>query len=356
MVAGLPATIRLAGGWGEHTKMPTMEQLFPDKLYMDLIQLNYYHDNPDYRRINLMTYVIDPRNFELRPARNRKWEVSTDVSLGGNRLSVTLFRENMKSGFRTQTRYDSYTYKEYDVSAIDGTTLTNQPDLATLPYTVLQELRGYGIYTNGSQTLKQGIEYTLTTVRFPVILTRLTINGAWFRTTYRNSLVETYRPSQVIGGRQIQYVGLYQDDDGSMNERLNTNFTLDTDVPKLKLGFSVSAQCLWYTMSKRNEVSNYPVQYISPDGSVHEWTDDLADDTYLRWLVRTNSPSLYEKYRVPLSMNLNFKVTKKLFEERLNVAMFCNKIWDYTPDYENNGATIRRHVTAYFGLEMNIKL
>jgi hypothetical protein len=200
------------------------------------------------------------------------------------------------------------------------------------------------------------VEYTFETVRLPVILTRLTINGAYFRTTYNNSIVETYRPSQVLDGRQIQYVGLYADDDGSVREAFNTNLTLDTDVPKLRLGFSLSAQCLWFTTSQRKETSNDPVQYIAPDGTVHDWEPSFAEDTYLRWLVRSYSPSLFEKNRVPFAMNLNFKVTKKLFNDHLNVAMFCNKLWDYTPDYDSRGTTIRRHVTPYFGLEMNVKI
>ncbi|MBR7017716.1 MAG: carboxypeptidase-like regulatory domain-containing protein [Prevotella sp.] len=353
---GKPSFMRLAGGVGQHTKMPTMEQLFPDMLYIDFIQLNYYHDNPDYRRINLMTYIRDPRNTALEPARNLKWEVSADLNVGGNRLSVTLFREKMSSGFRSQSYYSTYHFKEYDTSGIDANTLTAPPSLSDLPYTERDELSGYSNYTNGSLTLKEGVEYTFETVRLPVILTRLTINGAYFRTTYNNSIVETYRPSQVLDGRQIQYVGLYADDDGSVRESFNTNFTLDTDVPKLRLGFSLSAQCLWFTTSQRKETSNYPVQYIAPDGTVHDWEPLFAEDTYLRWLVRSNSPSLFEKNRVPFAMNLNFKVTKKLFNDHLNVAMFCNKLWDYTPDYDSRGTTIRRHVTPYFGLEMNVKI
>lgn len=353
---GQPAFVRIAGGVGQHTKMPTMEQLYPDKLYIDFVQLNYYHDNPDYRRINLMTYIRDPRNTALEPARNLKWEVSADMNVGGNRLSVTLFREKMTSGFRSQSYYEPYHYKQYDASGIDAAALTAQPVLADLPYTEIDELSGYSNYTNGSMTLKEGVEYTLETKRFPVIRTRLTINGAYFRTTYNNSIVESYRPYQVIDNRQIQYVGLYADDDGYVRESFNTNFTFDTDVPKLKLGFSLSAQCLCFTTSQRKETSNYPVQYIAPDGTIYDWQPEYAEDVYLRWLVRDYSPSLFEKDRVPFAMNLNFKVTKKLFGDRLNVAMFCNKLWDYTPDYESRGTTIRRHVTPYFGLEMNIKI
>ena len=355
-VLGKPLFVRIAAGIGQHTKMPTMEQLFPDLLYIDFIQLNYYHDNPDYRRINLMTYIVNPRNLALEPARNLKKELSLDVNIEGNRLSITAFREKMTSGFRMQSYYQSYQYKQYDASGIDAATLTSQPTLESLPYTVINELAGYGNYTNGSMTLKEGVEYTIETKRFPVVLTRLTINGAYFRTTYNNSIVDSYRPSQVIDNRQIQYVGLYADDDGSVRESFNTNFTLDTDIPRLKLGFSLSAQCLWFTTSQRKEVSNYPVQYIAPDGTVHDWLASDADDMYLRWLVRDYSSSLFEKNRVPFAMNVNMKVTKKLFDDRLNVAMFCNKLWDYTPDYDSRGTTIRRHVTPYFGLEMNIKI
>ncbi len=353
---GKPTFIRIAAGIGQHTKMPTMEQLFPDLLYIDFIQLNYYHDNPDYRRINLMTYIVNARNTALEPARNLKKEVSIDINVGGNRLAITAFREKMTSGFRMQSHYQTYQYKQYDTSGINAASLTAQPSLDNLPFTLINELAGYGNYTNGSMTLKEGIEYTLETRRFPIILTRLTINGAYFRTTYNNSIVDSYRPSQVIDNRQIQYVGLYANDDGSVRESFNTNFTLDTDVPRLKLGFSISAQCLWFTTSQRKEVSNYPVQYIAPDGSIHDWQDSDASDMYLRWLVRDYTPSLFEKNRVPFAMNVNMKVTKKLFDDRLHVAMFCNKLWDYTPDYESRGTTIRRHVTPYFGLEMNIKL
>ncbi len=353
---GKSATARLSGGLGWHTKMPTMEQLYPDLVYIDFIQLNYYHDNADYRRINIMTYIRNPRNVELEPARNRKIELSGDLNVGGNRLSVTVFRERMTSGFRNQSHYDSYTYKKYDTSTIDAATLTSQLSLDDLTYTVVNELSGYSMYTNGSMTQKEGVEYTFESVRVPVLLTRLTINGAYLRTKYNNSMVDTYRPSVVLDNQQIQYVGLYDNNDGSERESFNTNFTFDTSVPSLRLGFSVSAQCLWFTTSQRLVVNNSPTSYIDPDGTIHPWTDDCASDPYLKYLVREYTASNFQKYTVPFSMNINFKVTKKLMGERLNVAMFCNKLWDYTPDYESNGVTIRRHVTPYFGLEANIKI
>ncbi|MBQ3324161.1 MAG: TonB-dependent receptor plug domain-containing protein [Muribaculaceae bacterium] len=348
--------VRLSGGLGEHTKMPTIEHLYPEPVYIDLVQFNYYHPNEAYKRIGIMTYVVDPTNYDLRAARNFKWEVSTDINIAGNRLSVTYFRENMTSGFRSTALYAPYYYKLYDTSVIDGSTITGPPSMEGVPYEATRELVAHSRYSNGSQTKKEGIEYTFASRRIEKIHTRLTINGAWFKTVHRNSVALMERPSQVVGDRQVPFVGIYKDTEGYTDEMVNTNFTLDTDVPRLKLGFSVSAQCQWFTSNQRLPISNYPDQYMDIDGDMHNWTPELVDDVLLRYLIRNNTESMYDLFKVPFSMNINFKVTKKFFNDHLHIAMFCNKIWDYTPNYERDGVTIRRHVTPYFGLEMNIKL
>ncbi len=348
--------VRLAAGVGQHTKMPTIEHLYPEPAYIDLIQFNYYHPNEAYKRINVMTYVIDPTNFDLQAARNFKWELTADVNIAGNRLSVTYFRENMTSGFRSTAVYAPYSYKLYDTSGIDADALDGPPSMDGVPFEETRELVAHSRYSNGSQTKKEGVEYTFASRRIAKLHTRLTINGAWFRTVHRNSVALMERPSQVVGDKPIPYVGIYNDIEGYTDEMVNTNFTLDTDVPRLKLGFSISAQCLWFTSNQRQPISNYPSEFIDLDGNLHTWQPAMAEDALLRYLVRNNTESMYDLFKVPFSMNVNFKVTKKFFNDHLHIAMFCNKIWDYTPSYERDGVTIRRHVTPYFGLEMNIKL
>lgn len=349
-------TIQLSGGYGQQTKTPTMDQLYPEPVYMDLIELNYYHPKKEYRRIYLQTYVIDPTNKDLEAARNTKWELRGDFHYAGNRLTVTYFREDMKSGFRTTETYKPYTYKTFDTSGIDAKTLTAPPDVNTLPYTENEELRGYGITTNGSRTLKRGVEYTFSTARVPVINTRLTVSGAWFKTEYRNSQPVMEKPTVVVGGKTYKYVGIYSDDDGYIREMSNTNFTFDTDIPKLKLGFSVSAQCLWMTGSQSMEKENVPISYMDEKGVTHEFTAADKTDSYLQYLVRTYNASMFAWQTIPFSMNVNLKATKALFGDKLLIALFVNKLWDSHSDYDRNNFTIRRHVTPYFGLEMNVKI
>lgn len=353
-ISGRDLVVRFLGGVGQHTKMPTLDQLYPDNVYLDLVELNYYHEVRDYRRVVMQTYVIDPTNKALRAARNLKWEIGLDASWWGNRLTLTYFKENMTSGFRDMIVYAPYSYKKYDTSGIDGNLLTAPPDIENLPSQTMTDLRAYYRTGNGSQELKRGVEWTLSTRRVPVINTRLTVTGAWFRTEYRNSQAVMERPSRVVGGQQVNLVGIYRDDDGYIREMTNTNFTFDTDLPRLRMGISLSAQCVWLTASQSMPKENMPVQYMDATGALHDFTEADAQNPDLMFLVRTYNSSLYDRQTVPFSMNINLKATKKLMNDRLMLALFVNKLWDAHPDYVRNNFKIRRYVTPYFGLEVNV--
>ena len=354
--SSLPLTVQLRGGWGRHTKMPTIDQLYPELLYIDMVEMNYWHEQRDLRSVWLQTYIADPTNPHLHAARNNKWEASIDASWNGHRLTVTYFEEDMRSGFRSMADYHPYIYKWYDTSAVDHANLTSAPDPATLPYEERQVLRSTGLTGNGSRTLKRGIEYTYSSPRWRLLATRLTINGAWMKTQYQNSMIVQEHVSRTIAGKNIELVGLYNDDDGYIRERCNTNFTLDTDVPKLSLGFSLSAQCMWFTAQQHMHKEPRPLSYMTADGSLLPFTDADAEDIERQFLVRAYNESMEERQTVPFYMNVNLKATKRLLKEHLMVALFVNKLIDYHPDYVRNNYTIRRYVTPYFGIEINLNL
>ena len=61
-------------------------------------------------------------------------------------------------------------------------------------------------------------------------------------------------------------------------------------------------------------------------------------------------------YTVRMRSSVNLKATKELFHGTLRVALFVNKIFDYAPDYQVEGVTVRRYQDPYFGMEINLKL
>ena len=356
-VAGRNLTLRLGGGVGWHTKFPTMDSLYPDTEYFDFTQLNYWPANPALRRINLRLYTLDPTNYDLRAARNFKWEVRLDADWNDNQLSVTYFREDMTSGFRTTSDYRSFTFRDYDEPAIDMEQLDGPPSLDGIPYTEETRLGGYSRSTNGSRTEKSGIEFAFTSQRIRAIATRVTVTGAYFRTNYSNMHPEYLLPTSAPGGQTYPYVGYYFSTDGYLREMCNTNFLLDTQIPRLKLILSTSFQCMWFLGSRNTPVSAWPISYLDEDLVSHPFTAESAADGLLSALVRDSDPTLWRYVTTPFSMNVNLKITKKLYRDKMAVALFVNKLLDYTPDYHtSDGRHIRREVTPYFGMELNIKL
>ena len=356
-VAGRNLTLRLGGGVGWHTKFPTMDSLYPDTEYFDFTQLNYWPANPALRRINLRLYTLDPTNYDLRAARNFKWEVRLDAGWNDNQLSVTYFREDMTSGFRTTSDYRSFTFRDYDETAIDMEQLDGPPSLDGIPYTEETRLGGYSRSTNGSRTEKSGIEFAFTSQRIRAIATRVTVTGAYFRTNYSNMHPEYLLPTSAPGGQTYPYVGYYFSTDGYLREMCNTNFLLDTQIPRLKLILSTSFQCMWFLGSRNTPVSAWPISYLDEDLVSHPFTAESAADGLLSALVRDSDPTLWRYVTTPFSMNVNLKITKKLYRDKMAVALFVNKLLDYTPDYHtSDGRHIRREVTPYFGMELNIKL
>ena len=356
-VGGDEMRLAVAGGTGWHTKMPTMDQLFPDPVYYDITQLNYWTTDTSKRRINVRVFKFDTTNYSLRAARNFKWEVRGDVDWKGYSLSVTYFHEDMKSGFRSSSEPVTMIYKDYDESAIDGSTLTGPPSLESIPYETDTLLTTLSRTTNGSRTLKRGVEFTLTTPRIRPLKTKFTVTGAWFKTVYDNSLPEYYRPTMVVAGESYPYIGYYEDEDGYVREMFNTNFTADTQVPSLGLIFSTSFQCLWFTGSRTEWRNPYPIEYIDKSGVRHPFTEESAANGILSALVRDFNTTVYDYNRVPFSMNINLKVTKTLYRDKIALAVFANKILDYTSSYRTRyGSLVRRDVSPYFGMELNFKL
>lgn len=355
-----PMRLLAAGGFGLTTRMPTVDYLFPQLHYNDIIQLNYYDtSNPaEYSRVSLRTYIADPTNYELRAARNRKWEVRLGADWKGNRVSVTFFRENMHSGFRYSAVYDSYAMRRYDASGIVPGSLSAPPNLESLPYADVRILDGYRRVTNGSRIDKSGIEYQINTVRWEPLHTSLIISGAWFRSRYSNSQMLFTAVNDVVGGAAVSdsYVGLYQTDEGRVNQQFNTSFMFDTQIPRWGLLFSTSVQCMWFVKTRRLREEGVPVQYIAAsDGLLHPYTEADRNDLMLQYLVRNFNESVFRTQSVPPAIYLNLKATKQI-GSRLRISAFVNRIIDYLPEYQSNGLTIRRLSDVYFGMETNITL
>ena len=101
--AALSFNIDLAGGkslrnmfrfgFGQENKLPTLDYIYPDRVYKDMIVLNAYTKQDDpFNHLITYTKIYDVTNNSLRPNRNTKYEAGWDVEYEGYSLSLTFFK------------------------------------------------------------------------------------------------------------------------------------------------------------------------------------------------------------------------------------------------------------------------
>ena len=334
----------VAAAIGQHTKMPTLLQLSPNLLYMDM-QATDIPIAPTDTTMQIYTHIVNPTNYELQPARNLKWEVRAGFDINKHKLSITYFEEDMRNAFRGLMQVEAFNY--------------------TIADNAYDRLLTYSTTSNGSRIYKQGVEWQYQSPRIPAICTRFTLNGAWLRTVYSNSerMYSTEKSPGVVNGINVQdhYIGLYNWTEGYIRESLNSNIVADVYIQRIGLTLSATLETTVYTASKTLEKNGRPEAYISSkDGQLHPYDIAAEQDPILRTLIFDYNSGLFIRRTVPFEGYLNLRVQKSI-TKYATIALYVNRLLDILPDYQVSGAngsmvTIHRTASPYFGMEINLSI
>ena len=333
--------------------MPTLGYLHPERAYIDLVEANYYHEKPENRLLWVRTYVVDRVNSSLRPNREDKFELGVNMGWKGAELSVSLFRHLTTEGFENRvqllyTPYNRYTY--------DGVVGQGKPTLDLFKKEQMHITTSYSSPDNSVKVLKRGLEYLIRFPKIEPLKTNITIQGAWYKTLYGNSLPVAYRPSEIIDGKSFPYVGFYEGREDTDTERLHTLVRTDTHIPYLKMIFSCNLQVLWFTARQDIPYGGVPAYWVDERGNRHEGSTLDRDDPLQKRLFIPVQNYLFDRWSEPVSASLNVKMTKEV-GARLKVSFYINNLVTYDPIYQSNLKTTHQvWRTPFFGSEIRLSL
>ena len=192
--------------------------------------------------------------------------------------------------------------------------------------------------------------------RFEALKTRITVDGAWFKTRYGSSLEDYYSRSLVLNSEPYPYVGIFFN--GGQNERelLNTNIQIDTHVPDFRLLVSLSIQTNWFQQWQALLYDGQPDAYIDNYGVVHDFTDANRSDPVLRHLVKTFTSAYFLPEREAIDVGVNLKVSKEI-GDHVRFSFYVNRLISYLPEYTSrfNTTNVRSEV-PYFGMEIKLSI
>ncbi|WP_416998031.1 TonB-dependent receptor [Alistipes putredinis] len=363
--AALSFNIDLAGGkslrnmfrfgFGQENKLPTLDYIYPDRVYKDMIVLNAYTKQDDpFNHLITYTKIYDVTNNSLRPNRNTKYEAGWDVEYEGYSLSLTFFKEHSDRGFESVAEYSPVRYTRY-VDPIDGQPIVGRrpekEDYVADPYATFVDM---DIVRNSMKVEKKGLEYLL---RFPKIIplsTTVEINGAYYDTRYSSGAPLQYHPAFRDDDHPQPYVGIYRRQDITRQRIFNTNLWFNTNIPRYKMIFTTFFQFIWLNEEMRINGDEYPSAYFDTDGRMH-----TVDDRILQSIK--DGHTVWRHYHIykedfsetlPVSLTVNFKVTKE-FSRMIRASFFVNNILDINPLYKNRyNQNVRVWQKSFFGAEM----
>lgn len=348
-------------GYGHENKLPTMDYLYPEKIYKDFFVLNAYTNNIKYRHLIAYTKIFETNNYNLIENRNKKFEVGGDIELGKLIVSATIFYEKTTSGFSYSEYFTPVSYTRYSNRKTNEilNRRYEKTDYWAENYNVFPNMPKV---TNNKYTKKRGIEYRVVFPMINKITTKIEINGAYYSTDYGSTDPVSYYPDVTISNKPYPYVGIYNTNPYNQFKKLNTNIWLNTHVSKFRLIFTNFFQILWINSEQFfDDKDPYPKYYFGANGKLIETNDAVKqkindDNVYLRHLKRFITPLEYEIEKKPISVLWNIKATKE-FGKYFKISFFADNIIDINPTYKGgNKKTRREWENPFFGFEIIFSL
>lgn len=342
--------------YANNTRFPTLSYLYPEKRFFNKIQLNFYSNRPGISKVNFKTSTLDPTNYNIKPSRNIKKQFAINLSYNKVQFELTYFDEKMHSAYKSINKYFVNNYTKYDASSVDATTLSEQAKLSDFSSHERKSFETYSMVENAGLTYKKGVEYSLNLGMVKPLYSRISVNGAWYKTKYDLMVSEYRNPSIVLDNKVYPYMGVYSWDGGKTYQRFNTNLRIDTQISKLGLIFTSAIQALWFTKSKSNYNSGLPTHYYDLEGNKHIFRADDINDHTLVWMSKKNPDLAFVEDVIPLAADLNLRITK-LLGNKASLSFYVNSLLHYRSRYKTKyDFTVKRSVFPRFGMELKIKI
>lgn len=275
---GLLKKLTIRAGWGKSVKLPSIAVLNPTPSYSDRLAFasTSMSDGTAY-----YGYHIYPVSLLYNP--DLKWqssnltEIGVEARLGMARISVTAFYNKTKNPYKQTSSYSPYTYNLTDQTSLNNVPIPSEDRLFTIDKTtgIVTVSDKSGVFpaqqldyktrllykatyssANASDVSRKGLEWIVDFDKIPALNTSFRWDGSYYYYKGVDETLTEYSPSTQLttDGNFYKYVGYYIGGNSSWNgqltKQLNSNLTITTHIPKVRLIVSMRIEASLYNCSR----------------------------------------------------------------------------------------------------------
>jgi ferric enterobactin receptor len=185
--------LRLRAGAGRLAKIPALASLYPGLQYYDLVNVNYFANNPAERLAVLTTQIVDRTNPRLGYSRADKLEAGFEATLApGAEVAFTAFHDRITGAVGIVDEPISFLRDLYRI--VDSTVgLGRPPDYETPAFATDTVPVLIDRPSNNLTLTSTGAELITTIPEIPGTRTRLAISGSYIKNRQENAGIEYSR-------------------------------------------------------------------------------------------------------------------------------------------------------------------
>ena len=304
--------LAIRGGWGLHYKMPSMVYLYPEPAYLDMPSYAYSTINDNGYALAVFTTkrVDKTNNPDLKLQRNEKIDIALDFTVGKIFGNVVFFHEKLTNGYGFSRYYEPFYYTRYGYTMVNGRptetdivpggnrpvyyvydnngTITRDVFVNGRPLAKMVDTTfiDYQVPQNSIKQTKWGIEYTLNLGTIKAINTSININGAYINIRRENTALTSLARGSAINGQVYPFIAIFggnaNSSNGSIDERLNTNLSFITHIPKIRMAITLGVQMVFIDRSRN--ISEYDGEiltyFIDENGIKHSGKEAYTNTQY----------------------------------------------------------------------------
>lgn len=349
--------LRLRGGVGRVAKVPSLASLYPSPQYYDIVNVNWYANNPAERLAVLTTFILDPTNPDLGYSVTDQAEAGVGVGLGpGADLSLVAFADRTNGAVGIQAQPTFLLRDRYQLT--DSAAGTGRPPgIIEPPYQTdtiptLLDRRANNLRLRG-----RGLELTATLPELRPIHTRLVLLGSWVKSRLEKDDLEFASTFSDFQLNERQPRSPYWQGTTRTGERLIVTSRLIHHQPAV--GFVITGTVQYTLREVRQDIGGTDTLsfagYITRSGRLVSIPADQRSDPQYRDLRQPRSGLLVTPASAPADWLFSLQVSKTIpLEGRLSFYAF--NAFDRIGRYGSLGAAPRLYDATRFGLEVSIPL
>ncbi len=293
--------------YGVATKAPSLSQISPGNVYIDVPLINAYNGSVDQSLYLVYTRVIDLNKLDIRPYRSNTFETGITYDARPFHFSAYFFNRVYNNGFTAQTVLLPLDLPNYTLVNTPGQKPLYTPDGTTTRYNVT-----YGKVTNGVYNSTNGAELIISTDKIRVLQTSFSLNTSYYHTYSQNSTTTVNIPDNPRYDLQAVY-GVFRNA-ATTADNIKSTFVSTTHIPALRMAVMLTAELFWMNRNLLHPSALYPIGYYDKDMNYYPLTAEQARSPEYAHLVKSPESGTNPLTRTPAFVytNVHLRLSKEI--------------------------------------------